>query len=392
MRALLYIDDQEEELQALRLQLGEQYCVYTCKDGSQAVSQVRERQPDVVLLDINMPGYDGFRVLSELRSLPDPPPILMLSGYAEPFFVVRAMKEGAGDFLSKPFTPEMVLRRIEGLMNKESMNEKIRNQKNQTCAEVLLPNHSGTRGTIGCASLLIGSSKAMQQVRALILGYARSDMPVLILGESGTGKDVVARCLHLSSKRALGPYEVRNVAAFPETLVESELFGSEEGAYTGARKREGCFEAAHGGTLFLDEIGDAGAALQASLLRVVEDGVIRRLGGNRGKRVDCRLVFATNRNLELKHQEKPFRSDLFYRISTLSLELPALRDRLEDIPELATFFLQAHTGAESTFSSTVLDLMLAYTWPGNVRQLKSSIDRALVLSAGAPPGPQHFHF
>jgi transcriptional regulator with PAS, ATPase and Fis domain len=232
----------------------------------------------------------------------------------------------------------------------------------------------------------------MRDVREQIIGYARSDVPVLVLGESGTGKDVVARCLHLSSRRALGPYEIRNVAAVPETLVDSELFGSEEGAYTGARKREGCFEAAHGGTLFLDEIGDAGAALQASLLRVVEDGVIRRLGGNRSKRVDCRLIFATNRNLELKHHEKPFRSDLFYRISTLSLELPALRDRREDIPELANSFLQAHSGVEKSLSPKILDLMVSAPWPGNVRQLKSSIERALVLAADAPLGPEHFRF
>jgi DNA-binding NtrC family response regulator len=230
----------------------------------------------------------------------------------------------------------------------------------------------------------------MRDVRSLIASYARSDVPVLILGESGTGKDVAARCLHLSSRRALGPYEIRNVAAVPETLVDSELFGSEEGAYTGARKREGCFEAAHGGTLFLDEIGDAGAALQASLLRVVEDGVIRRLGGNRAKRVDCRLVFATNRNLEQKNHEKPFRPDLFYRISTLSLELPALRDRREDIPELAAAFLKARSGVETYLASAVLDLMISSPWPGNVRQLKSSIERALVLSAGAALEPEHF--
>jgi len=385
MRALLYIDDQEEELQALRLQLGERYRVFTCGDGSQAVAQVRERRPDVVLLDIDMPGYDGFRVLSDLRSLADPPPILMLSGYAEPFFVVRAMKEGAADFLSKPFTPEMVLRRIDDLMN-----EKSRNQKNPTGAESVRVRYAAAQDKFDCGSLLVGSSKAMRELRSLIVRFARSDVPVLILGESGTGKDLAARCLHLSSGRALGPYEIRNVAAVPETLVESELFGSEEGAYTGARRREGCFEAAHGGTLFLDEIGDAGAALQASLLRVVEDGVIRRLGGNRAKRVDCRLVFATNRNLELKHHEKPFRSDLFYRISTLSLELPALRDRLEDIPELANAFLQERSGVGTCLSSTVLDLMVSSPWPGNVRQLKSSIERALVLSAGAPLGPEHF--
>ena len=387
MRALLYIDDEEEELQALRLQLGERYGIFTCSDGSQAVSQVRERRPDVVLLDIDMPGYDGFRVLSDLRTLSDPPPILMLSGYAEPFFVVRAMKEGAADFLSKPFTPEMVLRRIEDLMN-----ERIRTQKNHKGDESGQMRFPGTKDNFDCGSLLVGSSKVMRELRSLIVRYARSDVPVLVLGESGTGKDLAARCLHLSSSRALGPYEIRNVAAVPETLVDSELFGSEEGAYTGARKREGCFEAAHGGTLFLDEIGDAGAALQASLLRVVEDGVIRRLGGNRAKRVDCRLVFATNRNLEQKNPEKPFRSDLFYRISTLSLEIPALRDRREDIPELANVFLKARSGIDTYLSPTVLDLMVSSPWPGNVRQLKSSIERALVLSAGAPLGPEHFRF
>lgn len=364
MRAVLYVDDQEEELQTLRLQLADRYRVMTCRDGATAVTLVTARKPDAVVLDLEMPGYDGFKVLSDIRALPAPPPILMLSAHPEPFFVVRAMKAGAADFLSKPYTASMVRHRIDRLFVPASESRSL--------------------GSLDCPEL-VGSSRAMREVRDTLAKYARSEAPVLILGESGTGKDLAARTIHALSARARGPFVVRNVGAMPETIAESELFGCEDGAFTDARRRAGCFEAAHGGTLFLDEIADAGPNLQAALLRVVEDGMVLRLGGSVQRRIDCRLVFATNRKLEGAAGCDPIRNDLLFRISTLPVTMPPLRERPEDIPELVARFAGA-------IDQEAMNLLKSYSWPGNVRQLKACVERAGVLSGGGRIGAEHILF
>lgn len=357
MHAVLCVDDKEEELQTLRLQLAERYRVMTCRDGSTAATLVRARKPDVVVLDIDMPGYDGYRVLSDIRSLPNPPPVLMLSAHDAPHFVVRAIKAGASDFLSKPYSLAMIRRYIDRLFRQGSPSE--------------------------TDSYLVGSSEPMRRVRETLAKYARSDAPVLILGESGTGKDLAARTLHALSDRRAGPFVVRNIAAFPESIAEGELFGCEDGAYTDARRREGCFEEAHRGTLFLDEIADAGPRIQAALLRVVEDGVVRRLGGTSQRKIDCRLVFATHRSV----QDGPtsLRRDLLYRISTLPIVMPSLRDRPEDIAELVTHFA-ARVDPEA------METLRSFSWPGNVRQLKACLDRARVLAEGRTIGVEHLFF
>jgi DNA-binding NtrC family response regulator len=219
----------------------------------------------------------------------------------------------------------------------------------------------------------------MKRVREEILAYAKSDLPVLIQGESGTGKDLVAREIHRASFRSGGPFEVRNIAATPDGLVASELFGCEAGAYTDAKPHRGIFEQANGGTLFLDEIGDASASIQAALLRVVEDEKVQRLGGNRSYPLNCRLIFATNRNLDELIAQKKFRQDLKYRVETLSIKIPPLRERQDDIAELAAHFLSP----PAEISDDALEFLIHYPWPGNVRQLKACIQRAILLSQGS---------
>ena len=375
MNAVLYIDDQEEELQSLRYLLADRYRVTACREARKAASIVAKQRPDAVLLDINMPDYDGFRVLSDIRSLNNPPPVLMLSGYPEPFFVIRAIKEGAVDFVAKPYTGAMLRHQLERALS----------QANPDAAS------AGTN-SVQAERMLVGSSEAMAEVRRTLARYARSDAPVLILGESGTGKDRAARLLHALSSRCAGPFEIRNVGALPETIAESELFGCESGAYTDARAREGCFETAHGGTLFLDEIADAGPSIQTALLRVVEDGTIRRLGSTRQKMVDCRLVFATNRNLDEMISQKSFREDLLYRINTLPLVMPPLRERTEDIPELVEAFLSESCLSRDDITAEALDYLSSQPWPGNVRQLRSCIDRALVLTENGVIEKEHLLF
>lgn len=371
MNAVLHIDDKEEELQSLRHLLADRYRVTGCRSARDAPSLIARKKPDAVLLDIDMPGYDGFQVLSDIRTMRDPPPVMMLSGHSEPFFVIRAMKAGAADFVSKPYTASMIKHRLERVLYGGP------------------PESNKTRRPERVDSILVGSSKAMRAVRATIALYAKSDAPILIMGESGTGKDRAAYALHALSPRAAGPFEVMNMGAIPESIVESELFGCEIGAFTDATARRGCFESAHGGTLFMDEIADAGPAVQTALLRIVEDGQVRRLGSTQRKRADCRLVFATNRDLEKLAEKKRFRQDLLFRINTLPLVMPPLRARTGDIPELAALFLAQNGRTPDAIQDDALKSLSDHPWPGNVRQLKACIERALVLAAGKPIAIEH---
>ncbi len=373
MNAVLYIDDQEEELQTLQGMIGDRYRVYTCRDGRAAAGIVAERRPCLVLLDIDLNGYDGYRVLSDIQSMEHPPPVVMLSNHKEPYHVVRAMKAGAADFFSKPYASDFMRMRLEQLLPEPGTR----------------PPRAVRRQDAETDGLMIGSSEAMRRTRETLASFAASSLPVLLLGESGTGKDRAARFIHFRSDRAAAPLIVRNLAALPDSLAESELFGCERGAFTDARDRRGCFEAAHGGTLFLDEIADAGASVQAALLRVVEDRQVRKLGAETPKRADCRLIFATNREPEDLASGKPIRQDLLYRICTLSVIMPPLRDRLADIPELARSFLAALNLPETELSSEAEDCLMNQKWPGNVRQLRTRIERAAVLARGGAIRAEH---
>ncbi len=388
MRAVLYVDDQEEELQALRFQLAERYRVIPCADGSLAADIVAKEQPSAVILDLEMPGYDGFKVLSDIRALGEHPPVLMLSGHSDPHFVTKAINSGAAWYMSKPYHHSMVRMQLDRIIAKASASA-----ASFAVAEAAVP----SARIDPQPDALIGSSAVMEAVRAEIVAYAPSRFPVLIVGESGTGKDLVARSIHYGSARSAGPFEVRNIAAFPESLTESELFGSDAGAFTGAKQRKGCFEEADGGTLFLDEIGEARATAQAALLRVVEDGLVRRLGGTRARRIDCRLVCATNRTVEALVADRSFRSDLLYRLDILRISMPPLREHREDIPELVDYFLAERETPQwapvrGRVPPATLGRLVSYDWPGNVRQLKACMERAQAFSKGGPIQPEHLRF
>ncbi len=390
MISILLVDDQEEELQALRFQLGERYRILLCQDPRRACSVVKREAPAAVILDIEMPGYDGFKVLADLANLPERPPILMLSAYSDPLFVVRALRGGAGDFISKPYTIAMLRARLQKLLSlngpvigvsstlRDAAPQEGRRRRRQSG-----PLPSGV-------DAILGVSDSISQVRKDVLAAARCALPVLVIGETGTGKELVARAIHYHSGRRSGPFVVRNLGAIPEHVAEGELFGCDTGAYTDAKERPGCFEAADGGTLFLDELADAAQTAQAALLRTVEDGMVRRLGSNRLRSVDVRLVAAMNRSPEGAQRDGRLRSDLFYRLDGFRITLPPLRERKEDIRVLAQSFAE-HAPTPSHFASDgAFAILEDQEWPGNVRQLRMAVERAAVMANGSPLEAQHF--
>lgn len=391
MRTVVCVDDAEEDLQALEYQFDGHYHVVSCRDGSSALAVVSRARPDAVVLDLELPGYDGFKVLSDIRKLDTAPPVLMLSGHAEPLFVVRALKEGAADYIAKPYNISLLRKRIDLLVDAADSRNGAPKALKAWEADGRPRNGSPGRE----AGPLLGSSELMRRLRCDLLCYAASELPVLIQGESGTGKDLAARAIHDGSPRAGGPYQAINIAAIPQGLAESELFGCERGAFTDAKARKGCFELADGGTLFLDEIGDASYSVQTALLRISEDHLVRRLGGTTYRHVSCRLVCATNRDLDGLLACGQFRSDLKFRIDALTLRIPPLREHAEDIPELAAYFLNKLTGKDASEfgpSKDALLLLMEHPWPGNVRQLRTCLERALILSRGETIREEHIRF
>jgi DNA-binding NtrC family response regulator len=371
MYSVLCIDDAEEQLQALTLELIDIYHVIPCKNPLNAIAHITKHQPDAIILDLQMPKVNGFQLLSEINKLHNPPPVLILSGHTDPLFVVRSLHLGARDFLSKPYTPTMLRHRLTKIIDSSLVNKTISYKQTQN-------------------PLLIGNSKAIQTLRIEIQAFANSDLPILIYGESGTGKDLVARAIHGASHRSKGPLIVKNMGAIAPTLLESELFGCDEGAFTDAKPHKGCFEQANGGTLFLDEIAEASPSVQAALLRVIEDGYIQHLGGHTLYEVSFRLITATNKNLETLIAEKLFRSDLKYRLEGITLHIPPLRERKEDIPILARYFLAPH---QVEITDEALSKLCRHEWPGNVRQLKMCLERATILARTTGKiEPEHLRF
>lgn len=340
------------------------YRVERAEDGEEALNVSTNRKFDVVVLDIHMPGVGGLLALEEFMKLDPPPKVIMLTGGGTIENAVESLKKGAYDFLTKPARLDDLARVIDrafesGRLEKENsqLKEVIRRQSPQ--------------------GEMIGKSASMQEVYRLIDRTAASDKPVLILGESGTGKELVARAIHRSSPLAKMPLVIINCAALAEQLLESELFGHEKGAFTGAvAAKPGLFEIADGGTIFIDEFGDMSGALQVKLLRVLEDGSMRRVGSVTERRVKVRLIAATNSDLEKDVREKRFREDLYYRINVLGIRIPPLRERTGDIELLARHF----AGDEWTVDADVIAQMVNYSWPGNVRQLQNAIERAKVLA------------
>ena len=373
MPSVLIVDDEPNIRRMVgALLAAEGYEVRDAPDGHAAFARALEAEPDVVLLDLMMPNdSDGMDTLAKFRERFPELPVVMMSGRAGLSDAVKATRLGAFTFLEKPLTPEGTLL---------TLGSALEMRQTRRAARTL-------REDLGLAGGLVGDSPAMQQVRELIARVAPSDARVLIGGESGTGKELVAGALHAGSPRRDKAYVRTNCAAIPRDLVESEMFGHERGAFTGATDRRiGRFELAHGGTLFLDEVGDLGSEAQAKLLRAIEAREIERVGGGKPIKVDVRIVSATNRNLEAAVADGSFREDLFFRLNVIPMTLPPLRDRIEDLDALVRHFaaLQlTRTGrAAPTFTDEAMTALKAHRWPGNVRELANIVERLAILYPG----------
>jgi DNA-binding NtrC family response regulator len=339
-------------------------------DGEAALRAAREQEFDVALLDIMMPGLGGIEVLRELRQLEVPPEVLMMTGHATVETALQAMKLGAYDYLTKPCH----IRELDAILHKAFEKRQLR-QENLILHSRLTYKEK--------APDMVARSNKMNDILSLVRKVAHSNAIVLVTGESGTGKELVAQTIHYQSHRASGPFIDISCAAIQETLLESELFGYEAGAFTGARKRKlGLLELAHSGTLFLDEIGEMSLTLQSKLLRVLETQTFFRVGGTKKVEVDVRVIAATNRDLSQDASDGKFRSDLLFRINNFTVQLPPLRERPEDIPPLAHHFLANVTGGPTrAISDEAMSVLMNYSWPGNVRELKNVIERAVILSS-----------
>ncbi len=346
------------------------YRAVAVASGEEAVERLRGESFDLVLTDLALPGIDGFRVLHASRENDPLAPVIVMTAYGTVENAVRAMKEGAFDFVTKPVDMDRLL-----LLVKRATERRALEVRNRVYSSAVAP------------PVIVGKSEPMRQVLDLAGKVAESNAAVLLLGESGTGKELFARMIHSRSARAGNPMVAVNCAAIPANLVETELFGAEKGAYTGAdRRRVGRFELADGGTLFFDEVGELPVDLQSKLLRVLEEKVVEPVGGNRSVRIDVRFITATNRDLEGDVREGRFRKDLFYRLNVFPIRLPTLRERREDIPLLAEHFL----GRLSTelrrdrvrLEPDALRSLVDYEWPGNVRELGNVLERAVILAEG----------
>jgi DNA-binding NtrC family response regulator len=371
---ILVVDDEEAMREVLRERLEAWgFQVHLAADAGEGEARAAETRPDVVISDVVMPDASGLDLLRKLQAGDPQRPVLLITAHGTVEMAVEAIKEGAQDFLTKPLDYE----------NLHSLLDNLRRQASERRrTDSLNADLAGGKKRLG---ELVGGSKAMREVYALLREVAGTDAPVLVTGESGTGKELTARILHERSPRAGKELVAVNTAAIPQELVESELFGHERGAFTGAvNMRRGCFELAHEGTLFLDEIAEMPLHLQPKLLRVLEDGRVRRLGGSQEMRFDVRLVAATNRDPREAIRDGCLREDLYYRLNVFHVHLPALRERPEDLPLLTQHFLakcnEKHGMEVEGFREEVLDNLRDYHWPGNVRELRNLVERAVVLA------------
>jgi len=340
-------------------------------DGESALSAARESDFDVALLDVMMPGVSGIEVLRGLRQQEQPPEVLIITGHATVETALQAMKLGAYDYITKPCH----IQELEAVLNKAFEKRQLRREN------LILQTRLNYKDK---APDIVVRSQKMTDIMSLVRKVANSNAVVLITGESGTGKELVANAIHHFSPRYAGPFIDISCAAIQETLLESELFGYEAGAFTGARKRKlGLFELANSGTLFLDEIGEMNLTLQSKVLRVLETRTFYRVGGTKKVEVDVRIIAATNRELDQQAAEGKFRTDLLFRINNFAIKLPPLRERPEDIPSLTQHFLARVGGAPMIrISDEAMEVLMRYSWPGNVRELRNVIERALILVSG----------
>jgi len=371
MKSILIVDDELSVRESLKLILQDQYKILMADNAKEALILFERENPNLVLLDIILPEMDGIAVLKRIREIDATVPIIMLTATRMVKTAVEAMKMGATDYLSKPFEIEELKLIIEKAITTKDLEQEVRYLRSEVTRRYSFKS-------------IIGKSREMQEVYAKIEQITDTRTTVLITGESGTGKELVARALHYNSSRKEKPFIAINCAALPETLIESELFGHERGAFTDAQVRKvGQFELADNGTLFLDEVADLSQATQAKLLRVLQEKEFTRVGGTRTIRVDVRLIAATNKNLDQALKQGSFREDLYYRINVVPIHLPPLRERREDLPLLVNHFLAKKAEEEGhspkQISPEAMTLMMNYDWPGNVRELQNIIEQMVTL-------------
>lgn len=369
---ILIADDDPQIRMLLKDRLeGSGFRIRQAGDGHEAIERISKGSIDLALLDIRMPGMDGLEALKRIRSDWPDLPVIMLTAFASIDLAVEAMKLGAYDFLPKPCDPDHIIITVQKALHQHNLKEENRFLKSELEEQY---------------QMIVGESVQMKQIMSLVHRVAPSKTTVLIGGESGTGKQLLARAIHGISNRKNRPFVQVNCTTLSEQLMESDLFGHERGAFTGAvTRKRGRFEQANGGTFFLDEIGDLDLPIQAKLLHVIEYGEFQRVGGMDTLHADVRIIAATNRDLEERVREGLFREDLLYRLNVFVIDLPSLRERSEDIPVLVEFFLAKHAGMLKKkikgFSREAMNIIRNYPWPGNIRELENVIERAVVLAA-----------
>jgi two-component system nitrogen regulation response regulator NtrX len=372
MQSILIVDDEQSIRESLTgILQDEGFSPSSAENGEAAIEKVSEEKPDLILLDIWMPGMDGMETLTKIRSIYPDQLVVMMSGHGTIETAVKATKLGAYDFIEKPLSLEKVLLCIQNAVKVSQLVEENRELK----------------ARFGKEHEMIGSSKPIKELKQQIKIAAPTSGWILITGENGTGKELVARAIHHNSRRSNKPFVEVNCAAIPEELIESELFGHEKGSFTGATtQRRGKFDQAHQGTLFLDEIGDMSLKTQAKVLRILQEHKFERVGGNKTIEVDVRVIAATNKDLEKEIAENNFREDLYYRLNVIPFFVPPLRERKADIPHLVNHFLEYFCGKESretkVLDTEAMQAIKGYAWPGNVRELKNLIERLAIMSPG----------
>ena len=379
---ILVVDDEVSARTALAdLLRDEGYDVETAADAFKALGKVEAFAPRVVITDLQMPGMDGIELMKSVRSGDDPAAVIVMTAFADVETAVRAMHAGAADYLTKPLNFDELLVVVKRVISTQELVTEARELRQRVRDRVAPSN-------------IVGAASPMQRVFEIIDQVAPSKATVLITGESGTGKELVANAIHQRSPRANGPFIKLHCAALAESLLESELFGHEKGSFTGAMvRKDGRFSMADGGTLFLDEIGEISPAIQVKLLRFLQEHEFERVGGTQTIKVDVRIIAATNRNLLDEIAKGRFREDLYYRLNVVSLEMPALRERRSDIPELVKFFIDRYAKDNGKTiagcAPEALERLMNYNWPGNVRELENAIERAVVLSSSPQIETKH---
>ncbi len=370
---ILVIDDEDSMCNFMEIMLSRQgYRVDTTTSGKSAITMLKEHNYELVIADLNMPEMTGLDILREVKSFKKDQELIVMTAYASVDTAIEAMKEGAADYITKPFKVDEIRLVIE-----KAINRKMLLAENSTLKKQLQSDNSFDK--------FIGTSEIIVKLKKIAKRVASSDSTVLIRGESGTGKDLIARAIHHHSPRCGGPFVTINCAALPETLLESELFGHKKGSFTGAfRDKDGLFKVADGGTFFLDEVGNTSQGIQVKLLRVLEDKKITPVGETKPIDVDVRLIAATNADLEDEVASGRFRADLFYRLNVIPVYIPPLRERVEDIPILVDYFVVKYCArtqsAPKKISDKAMLLLTSYPWPGNVRELENTIERAILLN------------